>query len=126
MMANSLPAGNLGSHDVHIASTSSHCLHSKRNHNGITTTLANEDSVPSVLHPGETALPIGTLFGQDHAAPSNSISDTSTHYNHGSAPADGEQVWYCSACGDGPISGWQNVCVVCSHQQCGSCTFEEI
>ena len=41
-----------------------------------------------------------------------------------STRSGGECVWWCSACGDGPISGWQLVCVMCSHQQCGSCSFE--
>jgi len=34
-------------------------------------------------------------------------------------------VWYCSACGDGPIAPWQSVCVICSHEKCSMCTVEQ-
>ena len=34
-------------------------------------------------------------------------------------------MWFCSNCGEGPISSWQSVCVHCSHQKCGSCSVEE-
>jgi len=124
MMVNSLPGRDLQSHDVHPDSTSSHCFRSTHYHHDITASSANESAIPSVLHRGEAALPIGPLFGQDHASLPTSISDPSMHYDHGSAPVDGEQVWYCSGCGDGPISIWQNVCVLCSHQICSSCKVE--
>ncbi|KAH7361136.1 hypothetical protein BKA66DRAFT_471395 [Pyrenochaeta sp. MPI-SDFR-AT-0127] len=61
------------------------------------------DSEPSILH-DEKGLPIrtGHLFG--------------------GALTDGETVWYCSICEDGPYGSWQPVCQNCSHQKCGSCT----
>ena len=37
----------------------------------------------------------------------------------------GDVVWFCSNCYDGPISGWQDVCVACLHVKCGSCRVEE-
>ena len=37
----------------------------------------------------------------------------------------GDRVWFCSSCGDGPIPAYQNVCVTCSHQMCGSCRVED-
>jgi len=37
-----------------------------------------------------------------------------------------EIVWYCSGCGDGPKSEWQNVCPGCGHVRCKSCAIEGI
>jgi len=34
-------------------------------------------------------------------------------------------VWFCSSCDNGPIPTIQNVCVMCSHQMCGSCRVED-
>jgi len=36
-----------------------------------------------------------------------------------------ETVWFCSGCGDGPNSGWQNLCPGCGHVRCRSCRIEE-
>ncbi|ENI00889.1 hypothetical protein COCC4DRAFT_34200 [Bipolaris maydis ATCC 48331] len=43
-----------------------------------------------------------------------------------SAPIYGAPtVWFCSACRDGPIGEWQNVCTACNHQRCLACTVEK-
>ncbi|KAH6644221.1 hypothetical protein C7974DRAFT_439482 [Boeremia exigua] len=38
------------------------------------------------------------------------VTDNHMDHQHGSAPSDGDTVWYCSNCGDGPIGGWNNHC----------------
>jgi hypothetical protein len=47
------------------------------------------------------------------------------HQHHGEA-YDGDTVWYCSNCGDGPIGSWNTVCTSCGHQICGGCTVEQV
>ena len=47
------------------------------------------------------------------------------HYQREHGPTDGDQVWFCSNCGDGPYGIWQNVCTKCSHGKCGNCRVEE-
>jgi hypothetical protein len=34
------------------------------------------------------------------------------------------EVWYCSDCGNGPLGGWQDVCVECHHRKCMGCEVE--
>lgn len=45
--------------------------------------------------------------------------------NYYNEPCDGNTVWYCSACGDGPIGSWNPCCQVCGHAYCGACTVEK-
>lgn len=33
-------------------------------------------------------------------------------------------VWYCDNCNEGPVGGWQNVCLNCSHTRCVNCVEE--
>ncbi|KAH7355641.1 hypothetical protein BKA66DRAFT_475278 [Pyrenochaeta sp. MPI-SDFR-AT-0127] len=37
-------------------------------------------------------------------------------------PYEGEVVWYCSECREGPMPNWQDACPCCYHQKCDSCT----
>lgn len=55
----------------------------------------------------------------------SSIGDLHMDHYHGSSPSDGEKVWYCSECGDGPIASWNPCCANCGHATCYACTFEE-
>jgi hypothetical protein len=41
------------------------------------------------------------------------------------APMDGEQVWYCSECNDGPYGDWQSSCQSCQHSKCSDCSVED-
>jgi hypothetical protein len=34
-------------------------------------------------------------------------------------------VWFCSNCGSGPTSDWQETCGECDHHRCSYCTLEE-
>jgi hypothetical protein len=84
--------------------------------------------VPSILHNEGSALPIGNLFGQDSmpsVSPAGTLNDPWENHNQGGAPCDGEKIWFCSACGDGPTSAWQNCCVTCGHVRCSECKIEE-
>lgn len=45
-------------------------------------------------------------------------------HQHDSAPSDGDTVWYCSICGDGPMGAWNPTCASCGHAYCGACTVE--
>jgi hypothetical protein len=47
------------------------------------------------------------------------------HLPFGTAPMDGEKVWYCSACGDGPFGSWFAQCISCDHHKCTYCTEED-
>lgn len=125
MAGNSLSGSHIHRHDLHDPLTFGHCQQSTTARHEATPSSMSDTGVASVLHTGAIALPIGTLFGGDHVSAPNSIPDLSMQYNNGSAPTDGELVWYCSGCNDGPIAWWQSVCVVCSHQRCGQCNVEE-
>lgn len=125
MVDNSLSHRHLDGKNLHDASTAGQCHQAANVHHKFTTSLVNDTALASVLHSGAIALPIGPLFGGDNRSPSNSISDINMQHNYGPAPTDGELVWFCSGCGDGPISFWQTICVVCSHPRCGSCSVEE-
>ncbi|KAF2014488.1 hypothetical protein BU24DRAFT_423422 [Aaosphaeria arxii CBS 175.79] len=46
-------------------------------------------------------------------------------HNPYSPLVDGDKVWYCSSCNEGPIGSWQNVCAICGHQKCSNCKEEE-
>ena len=55
------------------------------------------------------------IGGNEHGAPQR-------HYVI--APVDGETVWFCSVCNDGPYGAWQVNCQGCQHKKCGSCLVE--
>ncbi|KAF1849172.1 uncharacterized protein K460DRAFT_365082 [Cucurbitaria berberidis CBS 394.84] len=97
-----------------LAGLSSH----RAMHNGV---------VPSMLHAGDFALSIGKLFGQDQLDHETVFTAQfgRTNPNHENAPSDGDVVWFCSSCGDGPIGSWQVCCPVCTHQKCGGCRVEQ-
>ncbi|OAL51709.1 hypothetical protein IQ07DRAFT_598538 [Pyrenochaeta sp. DS3sAY3a] len=88
--------------------------------------MGSETSLPSILHTGDMALPVGPLFGDDYKynvlPPATMYSSCADH--HLGAPADGETVWYCSNCGDGPYGSWQPSCQNCTHAKCTSCRVE--
>lgn len=54
---------------------------------------------------------------------------TTRHKQHNQdywGPAtDGNQVWFCSACGEGPYGTWYSACVACGHGRCDNCTIED-
>jgi len=122
----SLPHRHVREHDLHNALTSSHCHRSTHVHHSVMLSQDDDTAVTSVLHAGANALPVGPLFGGDYTPPSNNFFDTEIGRGGGSAPADGDYVWFCSQCGDGPIGSWQAVCVSCDHHKCSSCTAEKI
>jgi hypothetical protein len=126
MVANSLPLCHLQGDDCLDALTSARYHHSEHVDYEATPSLTDNTTVASVLHPGVTALPIGPLFGGDPTSLSNSMSGDNMPYNHGPAPTDGETVWFCSECGDGPIGSWQASCPSCYHTICGSCRHEKV
>lgn len=39
---------------------------------------------------------------------------------------DGELVWYCGQCEDGPHGIWNPVCISCNHVRDGCCMVEEM
>lgn len=45
---------------------------------------------------------------------------------YGGSACDGDTVWFCCCCRDGPHGAWQNVCTNCGTAQCGSCIFESV
>ncbi|KAF2622900.1 hypothetical protein BU25DRAFT_425377 [Macroventuria anomochaeta] len=53
------------------------------------------------------------------------IADNHMDHQHGSAPSDGETVWYCSNCGNGPMGTWYTACPCCNHPYCSACTVEQ-
>jgi hypothetical protein len=83
--------------------------------NNLSASMHSEEDVTdntqtaSILHFHGIALPLGTLFGNDDY---NQSHLTSSHgHDHMPAPTDGgTMIWYCSACGDGPIGVWQPSC----------------
>lgn len=86
------------------------------------------DNTPSILHPHGDALPMGQLFGDYTDAFDMRLQQPITYGdNHYSAhgPQDGEKVWFCSECGDGPYGMWQNCCQRCPHKKCNKCRVEE-
>jgi hypothetical protein len=112
----------------HILSASH--SHSEFEYSDMTVAISSNTTAlpPSILHTNNVALPIGRLFGQDHVhyglSSHDSPFDASEKYDHNAAPTDGDWVWFCSNCRDGPIGGWQPQCVNCNHVRCGSCTIE--
>lgn len=88
--------------------------------------MGSETSLPSILHTDEVALPVGPLFGNNYeynVLPPATMYSSYADHNLG-APVDGETVWYCSACGDGPYGSWQDHCQNCTHAKCTSCRVE--
>ncbi|KAF1838197.1 hypothetical protein BDW02DRAFT_565233 [Decorospora gaudefroyi] len=87
-------------------------------------------SSPSILHTNDVALPLGHLFGNDHFSYNLSTLlsplDVWELHDHMTSSMDGEKVWYCSNCRDGPFGDWQNICQCCGHQRCSSCWEEKI
>jgi hypothetical protein len=53
------------------------------------------------------------------------IADNRADHSHRITPSDGEVVWFCHECHNGPMGGWYTSCPICSHQCCGFCTVEE-
>ncbi|CAI6300424.1 unnamed protein product [Periconia digitata] len=43
----------------------------------------------------------------------------------GGQPQDGELIWFCGSCGDGPIGIWMPACCACNHTRDGCCRVEE-
>ena len=52
------------------------------------------------------------------------VGDCQIGHNHSSSPSDGEEMWYCSECGDGPMAIWNPCCANCGHAACPTCTVE--
>ena len=125
MVNTSHPDGHLHKHDHGDPSTFDQRHQATSVHHEATSSSPSGTGVASILHTGAIALPVGTLFGGDHTSAPNSTPDLNMPNDHGSTPADGDVVWFCSDCYDGPISGWQVVCVNCSHQRCSACREEE-
>jgi hypothetical protein len=77
--------------------------------------LADVDFVPLRLaHSPDTE---HTYIGEnDYGAPQR---------HHAIEPVDGETVWFCSACNDGPYGAWQSSCQICQHTKCSSCRVEK-
>jgi len=125
MVNNTLSHSHLPRHDLQDPSTSGQRHQATPFRHEATPSSLGGTGVASMLHNGAIALPVGTLFGGEHTAAPNSIPVINMQNNHGPAAADGDLVWFCSECYDGPISYWQAICVQCSHQKCGSCRVEE-
>jgi len=126
MVDQSLPLRHVREHDLHDTLTSNRCRQSDRAHPSLMPSAMDDNAVASVLHADAVALPVGPLFGGDHTSPFENYLDTETGHGGGSAPADGDVVWFCSECGDGPIASWQNACVSCNHQKCCACRDEKL
>lgn len=91
----------------------------------------------SVLSSGPSAVlvnsypTIGLSLVDPFAANLISIGDRSpadlfSDDHYGNAPCDGDTVWYCSSCGDGPMASWNPCCANCGHACCGACPVEPV
>ena len=72
----------------------------------------------SHLHSGKRHMHAGDFAPTSQMGPMNA---------HGQPQTRGPRtfVWFCSECGDGPYSSWQNACVACDHKKCGYCPQED-
>src|SRR5690242_2327187 len=59
-------------------------------------------------------------------ASSSVVVDVQVDHQHGRTPTDGEEVWFCSDCGNGPMGTWYSACPCCGHVFCGYCKKEEV
>ncbi|PVH95738.1 hypothetical protein DM02DRAFT_139479 [Periconia macrospinosa] len=86
-------------------------------------TLAGKTACLGSLHSTQTSvdsLPDPALHVAECINPSNDI------FNYNDGPLqDGERLWYCGSCGDGPIGVWNPVCVTCGHKRDDCCTVTE-
>ncbi|KAF3033628.1 hypothetical protein E8E12_003512 [Didymella heteroderae] len=53
------------------------------------------------------------------------VADQQLYHHHGTAPCDGDTVWFCDNCGNGPMGTWYSACTDCGHYRCGGCIVEE-
>jgi rubrerythrin len=84
--------------------------------------------MPSTAQFASSAFSIETSAIHDFIKDSSSliIFNQSMDHQHSSAPYDGDTVWYCSNCSNGPMGTWYNACPSCGHQQCYQCTVEHV
>lgn len=54
----------------------------------------------------------------------STVGDNAVDHQNNTTPSDGEVVWYCSDCGDGPLGSWYSACPMCNHKRCGGCTVQ--
>jgi hypothetical protein len=88
-----------------------------------------EDSTPSHARPAIRVFSAAILPSTNHEMiPSNNSVTGDRHIDqaYSSGAYDGDTVWFCCCCRDGPHGSWQNVCTNCGNPKCGSCTVEAI
>ncbi|KAJ4984429.1 hypothetical protein SVAN01_10064 [Stagonosporopsis vannaccii] len=56
----------------------------------------------------------------------SAVDDIPGNHQHSGAPMDGEMVWFCSDCNNGPMGTWYGACPMCGHVYCGYCKLEEV
>ncbi|KAF1922795.1 uncharacterized protein M421DRAFT_349034 [Didymella exigua CBS 183.55] len=54
------------------------------------------------------------------------VADRHMDHHQSAAPSDGNTVWYCSSCNNGPMGTWYTACTSCGHHYCAYCTVEEV
>ncbi|KAJ8113637.1 hypothetical protein OPT61_g4271 [Boeremia exigua] len=66
-------------------------------------------------------------FPKDSTTNASSFGMTNNQmdHEHGGALVDGETVWFCSECGNGPMGTWYTACPCCNHGYCGYCRVEQ-
>ena len=81
---------------------------------------------PTMLMASDALIPVADPFASNIVSISHDghAGMHSDNY-YGLEPCDGNTVWYCSACGDGPIGSWNPNCTSCGHVYCGACIVEK-
>jgi hypothetical protein len=90
----------------------------------ITTLSIRLSAPPNVVDIAPYTLRLAHSHATEYAYMDGS-GDGALQGHHLIAPMDGEKVWYCSECKDGPYGDWQNSCQSCHHSKCKSCSVEE-
>ena len=79
-------------------------------------TGASSTTDDAIIQPSSTASL--TIFRRDNPSQTNIIHETFSN----PALTDGETLWYCCGCGDGPKTTANNpACCMCEHRRCIHC-----
>lgn len=93
----------------------------------VTCSSTLNESMPSASQLTHDSLSSTPTSANGYMAVTSSSAVTGIHvdHKHSSAPTDGETVWFCSECFNGPMGNWYNACPCCGHQYCSSCKVEQ-
>lgn len=116
--------------EVEMSKAQSQISLGRRTHNDDGEDITSPSALSSMLVSDTERLPLASNNGPDvhsiiNGPTSSIIADHHMDPQHSSAPCDGNMVWYCDNCGNGPMGTWYSACTGCGHYRCGGCTVEE-